>query len=160
MACRPNRTPSAGPRSPPRTPLTSPGPGAAAAAAAAAGATTAAATVATTAALGILARSHRAHRWSRRGVGDSLSAWGVLGVQGTLAVAGAAAGAGRGSCSSSCVSAPPAAPRKAFDRVPGARDPASPAPDLCLRPESRARLTGPLGHAPSRPGPTSSPQEG
>lgn len=51
-------------------PLTSPGPGAAAAAAGAAGRTTRAAAAAVAAtALGILARGHRAHRWSRQGWG-------------------------------------------------------------------------------------------
>lgn len=49
----------------------SPGPGAAAAAAGAAAraAGAAAAAVAAAASLGILARGHHAHRWSRRGVG-------------------------------------------------------------------------------------------
>lgn len=124
------RAPSPGPAPAPGpgAPLTSPGPGAAAAAAGAAAraAGAAAAAVAAAASLGILARGHHAHRWSRRGVGGSLRA------RGALTAAGATAGAGRGFCSGVGVSAPPAAPLRTFARVPPARARLSRAPNQCL----------------------------
>lgn len=73
---------------------------------------------------------------------------------------GAAAGSGRGSGSSPCASAPPAAPTRAFHLVRGARARASPAANLWLPPEARARLARPLGHAPSRLSPASSRHRG
>lgn len=154
------RPPAHGPRPPPRAPLTSPGPWAAAAAAAAAGAATTAA-IATAAALGILARGHRAHRWSRRGLADSLGAWEAQGArergdrwrQWALQ---------RGCWprllqQRLCLGTSRRASEDFRPRAGCARPVLASAEPVTPAGGESAQPTGPLAHAPSRPSPASSP---